>query len=166
MLLLCPWSFETSNLLSLHPDIPVCAQSIQSTNIKLLFQTHSPCFVTPSSLTNQASLLDHPSAPKPAFKVPLNLTLFREMILLPLTPFTTHVCPHSPFTSHIPSYLSAIAHALHSGSIFHSPLRQSSTTCAWVPVKFRLSQKPSLTLSLSNPLFSSPLTVFTQYHLP
>lgn len=61
-LLLCPWSFETSNPLSLHPDIPFCAQSIQSTNVRLIFQTHSSCFVTPYSLTNQASLSDHSSA--------------------------------------------------------------------------------------------------------
>lgn len=158
--------FKTFNPLSLHPDIPFCAQSIQSTNVRLIFQTHSSCFATPYSLTNQASLLDCSSAPKPAFDDPLNLTLFREMILLLQIPFTTSG-PHSPFTGHIPSYLSAVAHAVPlRGNVFHPSLWQSETICAWVPVQFHLSQKSSLTLSLSNLLFSSPLTVFTQYHLP
>lgn len=121
---------ETFNPLSLHPDIPFCAQSIQSTNVRLIFQTHSSCFATPYSLTNQASLLDYSSAPKPAFEIPLNLTLFREIILLPQTSFRspTHPSPVifrlifllllmlSTLRKHLPSFPLTIRYHLCLGS--------------------------------------------------
>lgn len=48
----CPWSFETSYLFSLHPDIPFCAQSIHLTKVRLIFK-NTQLFLCYSLFTDQ-----------------------------------------------------------------------------------------------------------------